>query len=303
VRPDRRTRFEGCFIGLAVGDALGTTLEFTPPGGGRLAPLAGMAGGGPFGLAPGQWTDDTSMALCLAESLIACDGFDPKDQLERYLRWWQLGENSSTGICFDIGSTTATALRHYQLTGQKTADVPSYASNGSLMRLAPAILRYADAGATAEEMAAASSRTTHSHADAVAACRYLARLVVGALSGAEKHVVLEAPATDLTPTVAEVAAGSYLWRDPPAIRGTGQAVRCLEAALWAFHRTETFADAVLAAANLGEDADTTAAVCGQLAGAYYGVGGVPAEWRTVLQDAAKITRLADQLFGASERRY
>lgn len=98
-----RNRYTGCLLGLAVGDALGTTLEFQAPG--TVEPIHDMVGGGPFGLAPGQWTDDTSMALCLAESLIACDGFGARDQMDRYLRWYREGYLSSTGRCFDIGNT------------------------------------------------------------------------------------------------------------------------------------------------------------------------------------------------------
>jgi len=100
---DRRARYRGSLLGLATGDALGTTLEFSPPG--SFTPIADMVGGGPFSLRPGEWTDDTSMALCLAESLVQCRGFDPRDQLERYLRWYRTGYLSSNGRCFDIGAT------------------------------------------------------------------------------------------------------------------------------------------------------------------------------------------------------
>ena len=92
-------RFRGCLLGLAAGDALGTTLEFEQPG--TFHPINAMVGGGPFDLEPGQWTDDTSMALCLATSLIETDGFDPLDQMQRYLRWWRKGYLSSTGSCFE----------------------------------------------------------------------------------------------------------------------------------------------------------------------------------------------------------
>ena len=95
-------RFRGCLLGLAVGDALGTTLEFKLPG--TFAPIDDMIGGGPFGLQACQWTDDTSMALCLAESLIECKGFDAADQMRRYARWWREGHLSSIGACFDIGT-------------------------------------------------------------------------------------------------------------------------------------------------------------------------------------------------------
>jgi len=97
---EMRSRFKGCLLGLAVGDALGTTLEFKMPG--TFKPITDMIGGGPFNLKPGQWTDDTSMALCLAESLIQCKGFNPKDQMERYIKWWREGYQSSTGKCFEV---------------------------------------------------------------------------------------------------------------------------------------------------------------------------------------------------------
>ncbi|MGA1198430.1 MAG: ADP-ribosylglycohydrolase family protein, partial [Candidatus Latescibacterota bacterium] len=117
-------------LGLAVGDALGTTLEFQSPG--SFEPLTDMVGGGPFGLDVGQWTDDTSMALCLAESLIACDGFDPKDQMDRYVRWWRDGYMSVTGHCFDIGNTVRNALFNYQKTGDpfSGSQDPNAAGNG-----------------------------------------------------------------------------------------------------------------------------------------------------------------------------
>src|SRR5687768_11222399 len=99
---EKINRFRGCLLGLAVGDALGTTLEFSQPG--SFQPIKDIIGGGPFNLKPGEWTDDTSMALCLADSLIK-KGFDPVDQMERYCRWYREGYLSSNGKCFDIGVT------------------------------------------------------------------------------------------------------------------------------------------------------------------------------------------------------
>ena len=134
---NRRERYRGCLLGLAVGDALGTTLEFCRPG--SFTPITDMVGGGPFRLKPGQWTDDTSMALCLASSLTERGGFDARDQMERYVRWWREGYWSSTGRCFDIGNTTSAALSRFQKTGDPFAGStdPHAAGNGSLMRLAP----------------------------------------------------------------------------------------------------------------------------------------------------------------------
>ena len=134
-------RYRGALLGLAVGDALGTTLEFRPPG--TFEPISEIVGGGPFGLEPGEWTDDTSMALCLAESLIVRRGFDPIDQLGRYVAWWQTGHLSSTGECFDIGNATATALDGFLRTGKPCGQTSEYsAGNGSIMRLAPVPMFY-----------------------------------------------------------------------------------------------------------------------------------------------------------------
>lgn len=130
-------RFRGCLLGLAAGDALGTTLEFKPPG--SFEPICDMEGGGPFQLQAGQWTDDTSMALCLATSLVECGDFDAIDQMRRYARWFREGYLSSTGVCFDIGNTTRCALSRFEETGDPYAGSsdPRTAGNGSLMRFAP----------------------------------------------------------------------------------------------------------------------------------------------------------------------
>jgi ADP-ribosyl-[dinitrogen reductase] hydrolase len=301
-------RYRGALLGLAAGDALGTTLEFRAPG--SFEPIEEMVGGGPFGLAPGEWTDDTSMALCLAESLIDCRGFDALDQMERYVRWWRDGHLSSNGRCFDIGTTVAAALRRFEATGEPYAGStdPHSAGNGSLMRLAPVALFYAAEPGEAVARAADSSRTTHGAETAVDACRYLAGLIVGALGGARKDELLseryspvpglweQAP---LTPEVDEVAAGSFKQREPPEIKGSGYVVRSLEAALWAFARSDSFREGALRAVNLGHDADTTGAVYGQLAGAYYGQAGIPAEWRSKLALIETIEKLADRLHTAS----
>lgn len=298
------SRHRGSLLGLAVGDAVGTTLEFLPPG--SFDPIDDMVGGGPFGLAPGEWTDDTSMALCLATSLVECRGFDPADQMARYVRWWKEGYLSSTGDCFDIGNTVKGALSRFLSTGDPFAgSVDAYsAGNGSLMRLAPVPLFYARDPAEAMEMAADSSRTTHGVAAAVDACRYMAGLIVGALSGASKDELLSplyCPVVgcwDDRPLCSEieaVASGSFNQKGPPEIRGSGYVVDSLEAALWAFHRTDDFRDGLLQAVNLGDDADTTGAVYGQLAGAFYGVEAIPEEWKGKLAMREEIEGLADAL--------
>lgn len=303
--PTLAQRFRGSLLGLAAGDALGASVEFMAPG--TFRPLDGIRGGGPFGLAPGQWTDDTSMALCLAESLAERGGFDAGDQMTRYLNWYLYGYLSSTGRCFDIGNTVRAALLRFEQGGDPYAgsSASDTAGNGSLMRLAPVPLFYWRSPEEAVARAADSSRTTHAARAAVDACRLFAALLVGALEGRGKEELLDEgfwSGPPLAPEIEEVARGSFKRREPPAIVGSGYVVRSLEAALWAFHRGETFRDACLLAANLGNDADTTAAICGQLAGAYHGEAAIPPAWRDVLAMRERIEALADRLLALSAER-
>jgi ADP-ribosylglycohydrolase len=185
-----RTRFRGSLIGLACGDAVGTTIEFARPG--SFAPIEDMVGGGPFRLEAGEWTDDTSMALCLATGLVEQQAFDPVDQMQRYVRWWREGYLSSNGRCFDIGNTVRAALHRFEETGEPCCGStdPNTAGNGSLMRLAPVPLFFSRHPQRAIEAAAESSRTTHAAATAVDACRYFAGLIAGALAGCGKDELL-----------------------------------------------------------------------------------------------------------------
>ncbi len=364
---EKRERYRGCLLGLAVGDALGTTLEFQPPG--SFTPITDMIGGGPFNLKPGQWTDDTSMALCLAESLIECRGFNPQDQMERYVRWWKEGHLSSTGTCFDIGNTTRTALAAFLKTGNPFSGPvdPYSAGNGSLMRLAPVPMFYAGNPREAIEKAGESSKTTHGAPAAVDACRYFGALIVGALNGEDKETLLSdhyCPVSGywrdhpLTPEIGEIAAGSFKHKHPPEIseadscpqiseadyclqiseaescsqisgadscsqiseadycpqisgadscsqisgadscskiRGSGYVVQSLEAALWAFYHSNTFEEGCLMAVNLGDDADTTGAIYGQIAGAYYGKNGIDSRWLAKIYHVSRISEMADMI--------
>ena len=303
-----RQRYHGALLGLAAGDAVGTAVEFRSPG--TFAPVTDLTGGGPFDLEPGQWTDDTSMALCLAESLVECAAFDPADQMNRYLRWWQEGYLSPTGDCFDIGLTVSDALRTYRNTGDPFAGStnPYSAGNGSLMRLAPAPLCFAADPERAIAMSSESSRTTHAARTCLDACRYFGGLLVGAVHGADRETLLSpdyAPVPGLwereplCPQIAEIAAGSFRRRQPPDIVGSGYVVKSLEAALWAFDRSDTFEEGCLLAVNLGDDADTTAAIYGQIAGACYGVDAIPARWRERIAMADLIAGLADRLYAAA----
>ncbi len=302
-------RYRGSLLGLAVGDALGTALEFKQPG--TFEPIDDMIGGGPFDLKAGEWTDDTSMALCLAESLIETKRFDPQDQLKRYLKWHDHGHLSSNGRCFDIGNTVRHALETFRTTHMSycgPVDSRS-AGNGSIMRLVPVPLFFSSNPALAIQNSGQSSRTTHGARVCIDACRYMGGLLVGAISGATKEEVLSElydpiagywEQNPLVEEIAEIARGSFKHREPPTIKGTGYVVKSLEAALWAFHKTDSFRDGCLLAVNLGNDADTTGAVYGQIAGAFYGEEGIPRAWRHKLAHRALIESLADQLFSLSQ---
>jgi ADP-ribosyl-[dinitrogen reductase] hydrolase len=290
-------RFRGCLLGLAAGDAVGTSVEFMPRG--SFTPLTDMVGGGPFHLKAGQWTDDTSMALCLATSLVECGGFDARDQMERYFDWYRHGTLSSTGHCFDIGGATRQALTRYKENGDPYSGStdPYSAGNGSIMRLAPVVMAYYPNQHFVWHYAAESSRTTHAALECLDACRLLGDILYQALSGAGKAGTLlsTSPERFQSESIQKIARGDYRDKPEAKIRGTGYVVQSLEAALWCFWTTDTFERAILKAANLGDDADTTAAICGQVAGAYYGESGIPQSWLDKLAMRDKIVSLANEL--------
>lgn len=285
-------RARGALLGLACGDAVGTTVEFAARG--TFPPVTDMVGGGPFRLQPGQWTDDTTMAVCLADSLVACRGFDPADQLRRYVRWWHEGHNSPTGTCFDIGGTTRASLAEFERTGEPYRALhPQNGGNGSLMRLAPIPIAYPRPAAAAE----LQGLTTHASLEASAACRVYALAMRRALEGATRAEALDPKGLgdDLPPAIAAIVAGSYRDKPETLIRSGGYVVESLEAALWCVWRAADFEEAVLLATNLGHDADTTAAITGQLAGSLWGQAGIPPAWLAKLWRRADLTTLADQL--------
>jgi ADP-ribosyl-[dinitrogen reductase] hydrolase len=302
---ERRNRYLGCLVGLAVGDALGAPLEFHSPG--TFEPIEDMVDGGAFNLQAGQYTDDTAMALCLADSLIACEGFDPVDQLRRYVRWFRKGYLSSTGKCFGIGNTVRSALVHFEKTGAPYCEVddPYAAGNGSIMRLAPVPMFYARDPVEAISRSEESSRTTHGARTCGDACRYFGSLLLGALNGVEKDTLLSEyyspvpeywEAHPLGEEIDEIASGSFKHKNPPQIIGSGYVVKSLEAALWAFHHSNSFREGALLAVNLGNDADTTGAVYGQIAGACFGYEAIPQEWKAKIAHRDLIESYADRLY-------
>ncbi len=297
VDPAQTDRRRGAILGMAIGDALGAAVEFRAPG--SFPEVTGYRAGGPHRLDPGEWTDDTSMALALADS-IAAVGWDLTDQARRYVSWWRTGAYSVNGRLFDIGITTAGALERFEESGDPWTSgdpSPGASGNGSIMRLAPVPVAYVglfpqQLGLLVDRLVE-SSRPTHASPQCLSACAYFGVLLGGLLHGLPRDQVLDPrwepvcslqQRVSLHPEILEVAQGSFRTRKPPQIRGSGYVVQSLEAALWAFHDAVDFRQAVLRAVNLGDDADTTGAVCGQLAGAWFGESAIPAVWR---QDLAR----------------
>ena len=284
----------GCLLGLAAGDAIGTTLEFSRRD--AHPPLTDMVGGGPFRLRPGEWTDDTSMALCLADSLLACGGLDQRDLMERFVRWWREGHNSHNGRCFDIGITTRQALQRFLDIGDPVAGSTdaNTAGNGSIMRLAPVALCWSGDPEQAISAARAQSVTTHGASAAVEGCALLAEILVEAIATGDKASVLRRRSA-VESSIAAIAAGSWRNKERERIRSSGYVVHTLEAALWCVDRSAEFSDAVLLAANLADDADTVAAVTGQIAGALWGKNAIPRHWLDRLAWRDEIESRARQL--------
>ncbi|MGP8035145.1 MAG: ADP-ribosylglycohydrolase family protein [Steroidobacteraceae bacterium] len=278
-----RERFLGALLGLAVGDAVAAATQYRRPG--RFAPVGDLLGGGPFDLPRGGWSDDTAMALCLAESLIECDGFDARDQVERYLRWQQQGHLSATGECLGITAGTARALARAQWRRQvfSGSHDPEVLDPEALSRVTPVVMYFFADAQLAEQQAAEAARTTSQAPPVLSSCRMLARALHAALSGLPRNAILaQAPG--------RARGGSQA----PATAGTS-APEALAAAVDAFARTHNFRDAVLAAANLGGNSDVIAAVCGALAGAHYTASSIPTLWRNSLMKRQLIEAYADRL--------
>lgn len=252
----RRATLRDAVYGLAVGDALGVPYEFRPRG---TFECAGMVGGGTHGKPAGTWSDDTSMTLATCDSIRVCTGrIDPADMLRRFRLWAERGAYTVDGL-FDIGATTSRAIERGEgCSGERDC------GNGSLMRIAP--LAFTSAGR--DEVAAASA-VTHAHPTCEQVCWdfvCVARQLIGGVSPLDVPEVRERAGS----TVQDVRSGGF-------VRDT------YDAALWCLANTESYAECVLAAVNLGDDTDTTAAVAGALAGIAYREASIPAEWLGALR--------------------
>ncbi len=290
-------RIKGTLVGLACGDAVGTTLEFETRG--TFEPISDMVGGGPFNLKTGQWTDDTSMALCLAHSLTEQKKFDAIDQMERYCSWYQKGYMSSNGDCFDIGLTVSAALTKYLKTKDPfSGSTDPYSSgNGSMMRLSPIPIFYKNDRKACLKYAGESSRTTHASDECIDSCKLFASLILSAFEANSKENIFIA--NDYEPdctSIINIAHLNFMDLKYEELQGSGYVVESLISTLWCFMHSNNFREAILLSANIGNDADTTAAICGQIAGAFYGYSGIPKQWREGITMAKEIESLALELY-------
>ena len=295
---NKNDRKRGSLFGLACGDALGAAVEFSSPG--SFPEVTGYRSGGPYNLKAGQWTDDTSMALALATSI--SKGWNPEDQMREYVEWYETGKYSVNGHCFDIGGTTLKALERYLFTKDISAAPreTSRSGNGCIMRLAPVAIKYSDLYPNnlqkLTRYAEESSSVTHASLQCVSACRFMVVVLAALINGEDREKALNPDLEPLMlePKILDVAEGSYRNKKHYEVDGSGWVVESLEAALWAFHNSENFEEAVLKAVNLGNDADTTGAVCGQFAGACWGESGIPEH---LLKGLARKDMIEDALKG------
>lgn len=285
-RESEKNKVIGCLVGLAVGDALGTSVEFKERD--TFEPVTDMRGGGVFQLNPGEWTDDTSMALALADSILEKGTVDKVDLIQKFVKWYREGAYSHNGRCFDIGGTTRRSLMYYHMKGiyEDAPDDFIQSGNGSIMRLAPIPIRWYDDYDTAFQMAWDQSITTHGSTTVKETINKMMSIILNFIHQLEPRINFR----------------DYKNRDRNDIKSTGYCVDTLDAALWAIANTDNFNDAVLLAVNLGDDADTVGAVTGQIAGALYGFSGIRKDWIEKLAWSDKIIDTAEKLFEAGKRK-
>jgi ADP-ribosyl-[dinitrogen reductase] hydrolase len=289
---------------LAVGDALGGPLEFMESAviARKHGRVTEMIGGGWLNLKPGEWTDDTAMALDLAQSLVDKNGFVPEDIAARFVAWL---ESSPP----DVGNHTRAVLGRMRgdgMPGNKTTDwktaslgvqrlSPSSAGNGSLMRCAPvALFDYADTAARLDH-SKVSSEITHAHQECQWSCAIANGFIAHAISLGGRDAALDAAVEECRDAPGHIRKRISLapGKHRSELKPTGYVLDTLDCALWALMNTDSFEDAVVEAVNLGGDADTTGAVTGAMAGAFYGESEIPVRWLDVLFERERIADLAD----------
>ncbi len=281
------SRMKSSMLGFACGDALGATTEFMSPEDIRrdIGVHRDITGGGWLELEPGEVTDDTMMTICVARSLVENRGFNLQDIADRFVDWY----NSDPP---DIGSTCRAGIHRHIRTGELLRpESHDHAGNGGVMRALPLILLYSHDRETMLEAVISQSRLTHNNKKSDLGCRCYSDLVATALSGAGKDALQKIAAAYplFTPVKFDGKSGGYI-------------VETLRTVLHYFFTTETFEECIVAVVNNGQDADTTGALAGGLAGAFYGMGAIPARWLDVLDSDVhnELRQLADHLTALKE---
>ena len=293
-----RDKYRGCLLGLAVGDALGAPLEFLDRDQivERFGEVRDMMGGGWLNTQPGEFTDDTQMALAIARSIVRSSGVDPADIATLFVDWLQSDPK-------DIGNTTVRSLSLLEAgvpwneAGAQTLEERggSAPANGSLMRSAPIALACRNDRDALIRSSIDVSRITHADPLACWSCVALNQAIAALLSetGDAIEAAADVPEAEVKSAIIQSSA------DRQDIRSGGFVLATLQAAFWAFRKHDGFENVVVAAVNLGGDADTTGAVAGSLAGARYGASSIPERWVETLQGRNELIELADRLLELS----
>ena len=302
VRPETsvlRDRFRGTLLGTAIGEALGAPANFLTSDqiAARYGIITEMIGGGCLGVAPGETTDATEMMLCLAESLADVGNYDAEDVMDRYLAWF-------VSVPTDMSLAVRTALLSYRsgtpwdLASRRAHEIlgSPTAGNGSLMRCAPLALRYLEDQETRHAVSQRESTLTHFDRLAGASCVAFNDLVVAAIHD-DLHEQLDVVAEAMMDEDKRVSGvlRDAVEAEPEEIQGSAFVLDTLCAAVWSVLRTASFEDALVLVVNMGDDADTVAAVTGALAGAVYGESGIPARWLNCLRVYDRVVAVADRL--------
>lgn len=286
----------GCWLGLAIGDALGAPVQFRTRD--NFDPVTGYRAGGVYNIDAGYWTDDTSMALCLAETLVEHGDYIAQDYGERLIRWVEGGYNSSLDKCFDIGQTTLRAIGEIKRSSFASSGMTEEMScgNGSIMRLAPIPIYFSNNLQKAITLSVAQSSITHNHPVVLSGCKLLCELILSAFESQNKMQMLDVlNQTKLHSKYNHICNADFKDKSRHEIDSGTYVISTLEAALWSIWNSDSFEEAMLLAVNLGHDADTVGAVTGQLAGALYGKENIPQKWIDDLYDSERIQMLGNKL--------
>lgn len=314
-----KEKIRNTLYGAIVADALGVPVEFKDRGYLKKNPVTDMIGYGTYNLPKGSWSDDSSMTLCLAESIGRLKGIDYADVMKNFYDWFKHSKFTPDHHVFDIGRTCHTAIMNFRQ-GIEPVDCgltdEQSNGNGSLMRISPLPLYLfqqfgADAMSKEEafELIHNVSRLTHGHKISLIGCDIYCSVMIEILNGTKKEEVLQRALPKIgeyvrhnphyAPALAKydrITHMSFARLSEDKIKSSGYVVDTLEAALWCFLTTENYRDCVLKAVNLGSDTDTVACVAGSIAGLYYGE--IPEAWIDAVRNKKLVDKVIEKFTGA-----